>query len=183
MDEFPTRFNCLLMSLCFHDLNAEYNYLHINDYISTVLDSILHYPNCELLCRKMNEYFIFRIITMTIHFNNNRYKSNRIQKKLFYIIFYYIQDRTNIHIISKTKYSINGIQELKNIRDNFESVDPYVINMLDMVLIDIDLYFRYCKLYCKNILNYEFKKIPTDIISLIIEFMPQQNIFNIAELF
>jgi hypothetical protein len=176
----------LIMALSFIDISYSFdnrNYLLVYDYIDEILKKIFECKNFHNYCKNIPPFFITSIVKLCIHFNSNHYKCNCIMRKLIYIIFYYIQKTSNIITFYQNTYGIICIEELEKINININSINPVIPRLLKRIIDNIHNYVNDCREYTFQILNKEMVNMPTDLIKIITEFIPNSHVLIINELF
>lgn len=179
---FPRKLNCLFLSLAFLDMDVlnNHNLLEINDYIYDIVEEILNLDDIQIYCQYLAKFYITRIILLCNHFNNNSYKSNLIIEKFFYIIFYYIQDKRNIKNLFDENNSFLNLQLLNKKLNVFKSSIP---KLLHMIIYDIETQIKESRKESYIILKEEYQDLPTDIIHIIIDYMPAKSVLILSELY
>jgi len=189
MDTAPLNFNNYVNSIIFTNINSnglnQANLFALYDFINNNLGAILNTDKCQIHCRKIPSYHISILIDWCVYFNTNDYKCNTIMRKLVYILYYYIQDHRNMLNLFKLKnqYDKSGIEYLKELLPNIKGVNPTIKNLLTMLIEEVDEYVGKSRLYVKNILNIEMITLPTDLINLILGYMTDLQVLEIAEIF
>lgn len=184
IEGLPQQFSNLIMSLSFIDTSnfLDRNYIEVNDYVDLILNNIMEYPGVYLLSRKIPIFYISKIILLLEYYNSYQYKSELIVEKLLYIIFYYIQNRLNITKFFREKY-ISCYDKLDYLKYNIDTIRPNTRHFLDMIMFDIDNYILECRIHCHKIVDKELDFLPHDIIKIIVEYMPNTSIIQVAEIF
>ena len=182
----PKRFSNLILSISFLDMNHEYlsrDCIDINDYVDSILVNLFEIDGFHLYCRKIPYYFITKIVLLLDYFNNNFYKCNTIMEKLVFIIFYYIQDRKNILQLYQNTYGHICANIVINLKNNVESLKPTIGNMLKIIVKDIEEYIDQCRKDTFKIVNKEMIHFPSDIIQIIVDYLPDKQVLEISEMF
>ena len=184
MDCYSQSFKNLILSLYFLDINnldTSPEYIDVYNYIDIVLINIMNTKKVKVYCKQLSPFIICKVIELCEYFNNMRYKSNVIMEKLIYILYYYIQNQQNIHILYQTN---DAIQKLQNIRANpGTTMKPIIKNLLNLLLDEINEYVKESRDYTFQIISEEMTHMPTDIIQIIVDYMPDQYILNIVGMF
>ena len=164
------RFKNILLSIILVDLDLNFinrDYIILNDYIDKNLSDLLNMEKIDILCQQIPHFYIKKIIYLLEHFNSYEYKANIITKKLIYILYYFIQKRSNIIVFYEDDEYLLKI--LIKIHTNFDNVIPWNNKFLDLFFKEINLYINESKKKSLLILQ-NFNTLPIEIIKIIIKY-------------
>lgn len=186
LNNLPKQMSNILLSLIMTSNNIiDSNNRNVCDYIDINLHCLFEINDFMIHCRQIPIIYIDHFINWLSYFNNNDYKSNVIMEKLVYIIYYYIQDKGNIINLYKIPKHLDientNIIILKSL--DVMCIKPIVGNMLKMILEDLDDNIEVCKMTVINVMKNEMKTYPLELITMIVDFMPELYILEMAQMF
>ena len=186
IDGLPREFGNLLLSISLIDVDycvIRGDFITIYDYIDDVLNKIVQTNKVEIYCKNIPEFYITRIITLIEHFNSPQYKSNNIMEKLVYIIYYHIQNRSNIVYLYRNRYGIVSIKRIKEVYKNLETIKPIIGNLLKLFFQEIDEHVMESRKNSIIVLGKEMEQMPMDLVKIIVDYMPDLYVLRVSQMF